>query len=387
MGDPFQQKKRQGIARRSLIAAAMSAPLWIPGKARAVFLAQNVARPSYACRLMILGQSQSHLLTYTAAGTGLRNGIITNALGSGSGAVSPTVSAVEMINYASDGSCSCLQNVNGAGSYWVDLNGGSPIGSALLTAAVSDVTARVALSTAPTAFLLEQGQADVAACAGSIGGLTAAQARTNYVNAWTFIISQLQTALGGAGPVPVYIMFTGRQAPPVDSGLVSGFDSVRQAQFSLLGSVSHMVKVPDDYDLALFGGVHADRNWQNAYGTRFAAAIIKNQYGATAFQGPSIGSISLLAGPIVRVNLSSESGDAINFPTTPLGPWGFKFYDGSTPLVSTFAGYSSGNPTWSLNTTPGSLKMKFIDDSGANFDPSRLLTGSVSGFPLQVKQI
>lgn len=342
----------------------------------------TASRPTYDTRPMSIGQSLADQVSYTNGAYGLISTLIADA-------VSPAVHGVEIIDQAVGGSYACQENSpngNSETNYWVKYNSGSPTAGPLLTAAETEITARIALSTQPTAFIFDQGQADVAAAAGAVAGVTAAQGQAQYDACWKYAFAQLQTTMGGSGPIPIYIELLGRQTGSADD---AGYEPIRKLQLAWIsGGVSNAVRVPDDYDMGLANNVHPDRSFVQSYGARFAYAMANHQYGASKFLGPTITSISQPISTEVEVHVSAEAGDTIKHPSSE--PWGFDFYDGATLLTKSFIGWNGNDPQWSLSSAPVSLKMSYISGCGCApvlSDPTRIITGTTSGLPLQIKYL
>lgn len=339
------------------------------------------ARPGYGLTLMTSGQSLIDQITYTNGAQGLVSELIAKA-------VSPTVSSVEIVRRAVGGSYGCHENdpFAGSGNSWVLYNGGSPIASDLLTAAVNDIAARVTASAVPgapnnvpNALIHDHGQADAIALAGNVAGVTAGDAATMYDACWKFAFAQMRAAAGSS--IPIFIEILGRSCQD-DNG--SGWDALRKIQLAwLAGGVANMYRVPDTYDMATYACVHPDRSYVEAYGRRFAAKIANVMFSGTAKLGPTISGMTQPTANTVQVTLAVEAGDSI---TRPVGePWGFDFYDGTTLLGKTWVGWFSGNPRWTLSAVPGLLQMAYLSRAGAApllDDPARIIKGTSSGIPL-----
>lgn len=332
------------------------------------------ARPTYSQRLMTVGQSLIDQITYTNGAQGLISALIAES-------VSPTVTGAEIIRRAVGGSYGCHENdpFLGSGNSWVLYNGGSPIASDLLTAALVDIAARVPLGTLPTAFIFDHGQADAIALAGNVAGVTAADAATMYDACWKYAFSQLQAAVGTS--IPIFVSVLGRSCQD-DNGF--GWDVLRKIQLAwIAGGIANMYRVPDSYDMATYACVHPDRSYVEEYGRRFAHKIANVMHGGTAKIGPTISGFTQPTANTVQVTIAVESGDTV---TRPIGePWGFDFYDGTTLLGKTWVGWFSGNPRWTLSATPTSLNMAYLSRAGAApllDDPARIIKGTTSGIPL-----
>lgn len=337
--------------------------------------AVSISRPVRDVRLATIGQSIIDQVNYTSGATGLATQLIATA-------VSPTVGAVEFIeNGSNGGACSCAENdpvEAAANNYFVNYNNGSPTDGPLLTNAINEITTRVGLGTAPTAYIWDQGTADVTAAAGQTVGVSASQALTNFLGSWSYAFERLQSVLDA--PVPIYMMILGR-AVSISSIYFGGYEAIRKAQLSLLGSVANTYRAPEYYDMALTGSVHPDRNWQAEYGRRLSRIIANTQYAGTQKLGPIVTGATLVNSMTVEVSISVESGDSI---VKPSNPWGFRFNDNAGDLLSPiWSAWNGNNPRWTFATAPGSVKVAYIDDYGATFDPTRVIHSSTSGLPLR----
>jgi hypothetical protein len=342
--------------------------------------ATSDARPTYPVRAMTVGQSLMDLVTYSDGARGLSEALIAYS-------VTPKLTGgINLIRRAVGGSFACLENdENGdTSNYWAQYNGGSPIAGPLLTNAINDIVARLALGIEPTLFVFDQGQADSAAASGLVTGVTASQGQLMYDVCSKFVFSSLQTAMGAKGPIPLYIMLLGRTT---STGTMVGYEALRKLQLAwIAGGVPNTVRVPDSYDLGVYGGPHPDRSYVGEYGRHFGMAIANTQFAGAAPVGPTITGLSKPTTDTVEVSIAAEAGDTVTLPTGE--PWGFDFYDGTTLLAKTWEGWHSGNPRWTLPGPTTALKGSYISGNGSSIvldDAKKVIRGTNSTLPLQMK--
>jgi len=346
----------------------------------------GIPRRVYDARVMLLGYSIPEYMVAAPALTALKNGII-------SGSVSPVVRSAEVINNAVSGSFACGENgaiLSGQSNYWALYNGGSPTAGPYLTSALSEIAARLATSVThptpdpPTAFLAGLGGED-ARYYHQIGS----QVATQYTVCMEYIIAQVEAALGGSGPVPFYFDVIQRYGANISTdGSFGGLDAIRAQQLTNVMAYANVYPLPEVYDYGMIStSGHPDLNFQASWGSRWAAAIAKHQYGGTnSFLGPTI-STCTSSGSTISVAIAPESGDTLATPSSALGPWGFAFYDGTTPLNATWIGWNGNTAQWNAGeSNVAALHCKYISDWGPGFDPTRVVSGVTSTMPLRQKQ-
>lgn len=362
------------ITRRRLLqlgSAGLAVAAARPLRAMSV---SPVARPFYDARVMLIGESLAVQMDYTHMAATLVRELIAGSQNAGPF----IIHSVEIVQNAAGGSVSCIENGGSGSNYWVNYNSGSPTDGPLLTAAVAELTARVPSGTTMKAFIVELGLNETPALAGAVFGLSAATALTQHNTSIAYMFDRLSAANGA--PVPIYFTPAGRAT---GGGATAGFDALRKAQLSTVAGFPNAVRCPDIYDMGVFGNVHPERTWHAAYAKRIADTITWWEYaGSRLHFGPTITGMSQPTSVSVEVQVAAESGDMITKTASALGPCGFAFFDGTTPIEATFTGWSGNSPQWSFDSAPSMLKMSFPYGDMPDFDPARLIIGTTSQIPL-----
>jgi hypothetical protein len=257
-------------------------------------------------------------------------------------------------------------------------------------------------------LLADQGQADSAATSGEIsqGTLTVVQGATNWLNAWTALITGYREYLDNPTTGQIAWVMLGRSLSNTDT---MAYERIRQKQLQLITDNStKMFKAAEAWDLELGDSVHPSIVGQTVYGERLAEMVAKTCYGVTSYSGttiyagPTIASVSKAANNLtVTVTLTQEGSDTIYMPSrSGPAPCGFAFWDASANMDAVFSTSSPPpiqRPTssWSWNSTSkvitftlptaitGTLAMAYPFDNVADFDPDTVIKGSVSNKPLQ----